>query len=302
MSKFKIALVLGGGGARGLAHLGALKVLQRANIPIDLIVGTSSGAVVGAMYAHDQDIAQIEKKLRLAFDTLVNKEFNLEFIESLDRLNKPGFVNQITSLARKLLLNNLVSHRLFLVSTDKVQRLLNILLPDTLIEKTKIPFAAISVDIVRGKKVVIIEGPIRQGCQASMAIPGIVPPVQKDKQLLVDGGAVCSVPVEEARRLGADFVIAVEVEPRLRRMSKISSGLQMIDRARHLTQLHFSRHLLETADIIVSPRVKNYHWANFRKVDLFIKMGEIAAEEKIYEIKKKIQRKKWKHFWRNLIV
>lgn len=300
MAGFKVALALGGGGSRGFAHIGVLKVLQQAGIPIDLIVGTSSGALVGAMYAINPDILQIENKFHLLLDTVVSKEFDFEFFERMALLKKTTFLNCVTSLASKAIFNNLANYRLFWVSLDKVQRMFEILLPDITIEETNFPFAAIATDIVRGKEVIITRGSIRKACQSSIAIPGILPPVQDDGLILVDGGVLNAIPALTARQLGADFVIAVDVEPRLRRMSKITNGLEMIERAHSLTHLHFSLSLLENADVVISPKIKNYHWASYRKMDFFIKKGEFAALEKISEIKELLKRKKWKNFWRNL--
>jgi NTE family protein len=184
----KFGLALGGGGARGLAHIGILKVLQREQIPIDVVSGTSMGGIVGAMYAVGMSIDQMET-------------------EALKR----GELGQIFKLIDLRLIGN------GLLSGKRIKKLLAEMLgPETTFADLRLPFAVVSVDYNSGREVVLKEGKVADAVRATMSVPGVFEPVELDNYSLLDGGVLNNVPVNVARDLGAEKIIAVDVLPNFR--------------------------------------------------------------------------------------
>jgi NTE family protein len=183
MTKKKIGLALSGGAARGLAHVGVLDVLQKEGIPIDMIAGTSSGAVMGAVYASGQDTS---KMIENALDA------GWKRIPMIDpSFPKTGFIK-----GRKI--KNLLSS--FLGGNIRFSDL-------------KLPFACVATDIDTGEEVVINSGSVSDALRASISIPGIFTVVKREGRYLVDGGLTTPVPVNVVKQMGADFIIAVNVNP-----------------------------------------------------------------------------------------
>ncbi|MBU4509868.1 patatin-like phospholipase family protein, partial [bacterium] len=178
----KIGLALGGGSARGFAHIGVIQVLQAYGIPIDIIAGTSIGSLVGSLYAAGDSIENMEKAVLL--------------------LNK-----------RKMLsLMDFTIPRSGLIRGNKIENMLiDWGLEDKTFDELNIPFAAVATDIESGERVILHQGKVADAVRASISIPGIFIPVKYDDRYLVDGGVVDPVPVDLAKKMGADIVIAVSL-------------------------------------------------------------------------------------------
>ncbi len=184
----KIGLALGGGGARGLAHIGILKVLAREGIPIDVITGTSMGGIVGSLYAAGKSTEEIEA-------------------EALKR----GDIGQIYKLI------DLRFMGAGLLKGNRIKKLLAEMLgAETTFADLRLPFAVVTVDYNSGREVVLKEGSVVEAVRATMSVPGIFEPVKLEGYQLVDGGVLDNVPVDVARELGAEKVIAVDVLPNFR--------------------------------------------------------------------------------------
>ena len=181
MSQKKIGLVLGSGAARGTSHLGVIKALKELEVPIYCVAGTSIGALVGAVFAVDK--CNMLEEISLEVDWKRSLSFFLE-------MNFP---------------------RSGLIDGVKIERLLHDILGDRNIEDLPIPYAAVATDIMTGKQVVIDKGDLVKAIRASIAIPGIFTPVCRDGLVLLDGGLVNPLPISVARAMGADEVIAVEI-------------------------------------------------------------------------------------------
>ena len=184
----KIGLALGGGGARGLAHIGILKVLQREHVPIDVIAGTSMGGIVGAMHAAGLSTEQMES-------------------EAL----KHGDIGQIFKLVDLRLIGS------GLLGGKRIKKLLTeVLGADTTFADLRLPFAVVSVDYNSGRTVVLKDGNLVNAVRATMSVPGVFEPVELNGCSLLDGGVLDNVPVGVARDLGAEKIIAVDVLPHFR--------------------------------------------------------------------------------------
>jgi NTE family protein len=268
--KKKVGLALSGGAARGFAHVGVLDVLRQEGIPIDMIAGTSSGAVMGAVYAAGRDTR--------------------EMIE-----------NALAASARRLTLYIDPSlPRTGLLKGRKIQELLSGYLGgDISFADLKIPFACVATDINTGEEVVIDRGSVLDALRATISIPGIFTLVKREDRYLVDGGLTTPVPVHVVKQMGADFVIAVNVNADVsQRMGKSSRKrlklhkeptlLQILMQSFYITTYSLARHSLEQADIIIEPDMPHVGTGDFSKVEEMIAHGQRAARAALPEINRKL--------------
>lgn len=267
----KIGLALGGGAARGLAHVGVLDVLLQESIPIDMIAGTSAGAVMGAIYASGQNTS---KMIEHALDSRWKK------IPMIDpSFPKTGFIKG-----------------------KKIMRLLSSFLGGNItFADLKIPFACVATDIDTGEEVVIASGSVPDAIRASISIPGIFTLVKWEGRYLVDGGLTAPVPVNVVKRMGADFIIAVNVNPPVsRRLGKSGKAqvkarkepnfFQIMMQSIYITTNAVARHNLMAADIVIEPDLAHIGAGDFHKANVLIEQGRQAALKVIPEIKRKLER------------
>ncbi len=257
LKKKKVGLALGGGVARGIAHVGALKVLQAYKVPIDFIVGTSSGSLVGAAFASGMDVSLIEQvALHIHWADL----FKLAFF-------RPGFVSE-----------------------EAIEDFVNKYIGDLNIRELKVPFAAVATDIRTGEEVVISEGKLARAVAASSAFPGFFSPADMEGRFLIDGGLASNVPVDVARRMGAEFVIASNVIPTKYVRSLPRDPLQAFGRSLDLLLNRLSRDETSRADILVQLELEEDIWhLDLNKAKKLISAGEIAAHRMINKIRKTLR-------------
>jgi len=252
----RIALVLGAGSARGLAHIGVLQVLEENSIPIDLIAGCSMGAMVGAIYACGADMHMLGRMIG-------NMDTRLFFDVQLPRM---GFI-----------------------SGKRIKELLNLLTKRKEFHDTKVPLVVVATDLITGKEVVIEEGSITEAVRASISIPGIFHPVKWGDMILVDGAVVDRLPIEVARSRGADIIIAVDVTFGEGKKVKINNTMDVILTSIDIMQKMQFDLIHYKADILIQPAVSSFASHDFDKSQELIELGRQAALEKIDEIKDKIK-------------
>ncbi len=296
--KLKVGLALGGGGARGLAHIGVLKALERENIPIDLITGTSMGAIIGGVYALKKDISAIEK---IAEKYSKISEFNIDFsFSEKERKDKPFFLKKMSDFLKKGYILNLELRRKYIDEGEGIKKIIKDLVGDKAFTDTKIPFAAVAADLVKGEKVIIRKGKLFDALLASASIPGMFPPVILDKKILVDGGIVDVVPIEAAQSLGANFVIGVNVSQTIKKRAEFDNAVEIFFRSDSITSAELRKLQLSFADIVITPKVRRFHWSDFSKPEQCVREGEVAAQNAILELKKKLKSAKpiwWKRLF-----
>lgn len=293
--KLKVGLALGGGGARGLAHIGVLKVLEKENIPIDLITGTSMGAIVGGVYALKKDISAIEK-ITEKYSKISEFNIDLSFGEK-EKKDEPFFLKKMSDFLKKGYILNLKLRKKYINDGEGLRKVVKELVNNKTFEDTQIPFAVVAADLVSGEKVIIKKGKLFDALLASASIPGMFPPVIFDKKILVDGGIVDVVPIEVARSLGANFVIAVSVSQTIKKRAEFSNVVEILFRSDSITSAELRKLQLSFADVVITPKVGRFHWSDFSKPEQCIREGEIAAQNTISEIKEKLKRLKpawWK--------
>jgi NTE family protein len=285
--KKKIGLVLGGGGARGLAHIGVIKQLEKANIIPDIIVGASMGAVIGGAYALFANAEILEKRVsKLA----INK--NLSKLESLaaprEEEEKEIIFQKLTTFVSNLVLWNLRSINGSITDGIEIKQIINKLIDSKKFSETQIRFVCTAIDINWGKEILFTKGFLSDAIFASISIPGVFPPVKQGDKLLVDGGIINMVPVKVAEKFGADITIAVDISLDIK-PAKFKHGHDILFRTEMIREKEIGRLKMESADIVIRPQVGGYSWARFSEINSLIKKGEIAANEKMAEIKKIIK-------------
>lgn len=285
MSKF--GLTLGGGGARGLAHIGVLKVLEKENIKVDAITGCSMGSLVGGMYAYLGSAKEVEEFI---YETVIHPKFLELGINKLSKSEKPDknyFEQFFDYLDKRYQVLKSLNH-LSYFDEEATNEMYN-LIPDVKIESLKIKFSAIATDLISGEEINFSSGSLRKALKASSAIPGIFPPVKYQNYFLVDGSASESVPAGRVRELGADRVLAVDVMRPIKAVKQPQNVVDILYRTEDITSYHLSILRLREADLIIRPKVKHLSWADFEKINEIIYAGEKTAEENIAAIKKLIE-------------
>lgn len=240
----KIGLALGAGAARGIAHLGVLRTLEKYKLPVDFIAGSSMGALVGALYACGIDV-----------------NFLIKFA---NELRTKSWVD-------------LCMPRTGLISGKKVETMLQMLTRNRTFDQLKIPFAAVTTDIERGEAVVIKEGNVAAAVRASISIPVIFKPVRMDGRLLVDGGVVDRVPVSVVREMGADMVIAVDVN-RYAEFQPVVNIVDVMFQTLDIMERKILSAMVLDTEILIRPKVGHISPAHFHRVDELVQAGEEAAE------------------------
>ena len=285
----KLGLALGGGGARGLAHIGVLKVLEENKIKIYAISGCSMGSVIGALYAYYGNAKKVESIIldliektdfkKLGFDLLQENKMNegLSLFDSFTDYVKIRY-HLFKSLDKLSYFDEEVSSKLFSF------------IPDVDIKKLKFKFSAIATDLISGEEINFTNGSLRKVVRASSAIPAIFPPVEIGDKFLVDGGASESVPVESVRELGADRVLAIDVTRCLHVEHKPENLFDVLFRVEDITSFHLSKIRVENADLTIRPRVRRIDWAEFGNARKIIKEGEKAAKKMLTEIQKLVDK------------
>jgi NTE family protein len=290
----RIGLALGGGGARGLAHIGVLRVLEKESIPIDLVVGTSAGALVGGAYASGLSPDELEKK---ADEYLNSPEFQSSAMRSFEAshaLEALGLTQRIQSFLKNRYYVVQAMFKPGILSNEKFQETLNYFLPDIQIEEMPIPFRAVATDLVTGEQIIFSKGSLRQAVGASCAVPGAIEPLEEGERLLSDGGIISLVPSSVARDEGADVVIAVAVDRGLSPRADLRTVVDIFQRASEIMGEKLKAYELAAANVVILPEVGELHWSNFSQAMSLIEEGEKAAQKKTSDIRKLMPGvKKW---------
>jgi len=272
MKRQKIGLALGGGAARGMAHIGVLEILERENIPIDMVAGTSAGAVVGALLSQGKSAAEI-KQLARDFDWK-------QRVQAVDlALPKNGFI-----------------------AGNKIKRILKSVIGDVDFKDLNMPFACVATDINNGAEVVMNQGSVLEAVRASISIPVIFSVAEYNGRHLVDGGLVNPVPVSVLKAMGADFIIAVNVMPRLNHKtgfahpspstvnkSSVNKGPNLFNillKMFSITNSQVVEASMNGADVVIEPYLPGIGLGDFIHTEECFLQGGLATIDAVPEIKK----------------
>ncbi|MDX9746065.1 MAG: patatin-like phospholipase family protein [Syntrophales bacterium] len=297
----KVGLALGGGGSRGLAHIGVLSVLEKEGIHIDMIAGTSMGAIIGGAYACGVSPVELRKMVSAY---LRSPEFLSSVIHSLAPSDDVKETRIAKKLSRRMKSTFHKVRTLFkpgAISLYDFRSMINYFIPDKLIEETRIPFRAVATDLITGERVVFYQGSIRDAVLASCAVPGAIDPFKNGDKLLSDGGITSLVPVNVLRECGADMVIAVAVGKDVYYDGELKTATDVVARAGEITAYRLKNYELRQADVVIKPTARNDHWADFSRAMDLIHDGELATRKALKEIRRTLPlQKKLERFWRNL--
>jgi NTE family protein len=250
----KIGLALGGGFARGIAHIGVLRILEEQEIPIDFIAGTSVGALIAATYASGTSLAEMERQ---------------------------GSATRFSDFGRWTL------SRMGMASNDRIEDFLHKFTTAKFFHEMKVPLSIVATDLLSGTSIHFTQGEIGPALRASCAYPGLFLPVEHQGRILVDGFLTETVPAEAARDLGADVVIGVHLEPGLLR-SAPRNTIEVISRSFSILQTSATQLWHSDVDVLLEPDVHHVQWDEFVKTPQLVAAGEAAAREAVPQIKELI--------------
>ncbi len=289
--KRKIVLALGAGSARGLSHIGVLKALKEARIPIDAIAGVSFGAIIGSLYSIYRDIDEVEMRVREYMDSPFFKDAQKE-IKSMERESAHSFFERIQATFKKGYFYTKAVNNLSILTQETFVMNMNILVGDKSFEDMLIPFKCQAIDLITGDPIVFSEGSLCGALQASSAIPGYFPPISMHDMLLVDGGVAEMVPVHLAKTFHPDYIIGVNVrkgiEPLTDPDNELKNTFDVIFRSYDITRDFMDIYLCQNLDCVITPEIHSQHWYDFDRIDYFVEQGYKAGVSKIEEIKKDI--------------
>lgn len=289
----KVGVVLSGGGAKGVAHIGALKVIEEAGIPIDYIVGTSMGSIIGGLYSIGYTPQQLDSMVRkqdwtfLLSDRVKRSSMSLN---ERERSEKYVLSLPFTKSPKDVISGGFI----------KGQNLANLFSDLTVgyhdsidFNKLPIPFACVSEDVVDGSEIVFHDGVLSTAMRASMAIPGVFTPVRMDSMVLIDGGLKNNYPVDVAKAMGAEIIIGVDVQNDLKKAGQLSSASDILMQIVGLTSQDNYKKNVAMTDTYIKVDVDGYSSASFTPaaLDTLMHRGEEAAKDQwasLQSLKKKI--------------
>lgn len=293
----RIGLALGGGAARGMAHIGVIRALDRAGIEIDVVTGTSMGAIIGGAWAATGSIEEVEASIRSVLSSAEFKKNRLSFLRET-RSQRGGLFFSVANLVRRGIFFGVSNLRPSFLSAEEFAVSMEQILPDILIEDMPRPFAAIALDIDKAQEVVLTKGSLRRAAAASSAIPGILPPVKVGNRVLIDGGWVDKIPVLPAFGLGADLVIAVDITTYMQESENYQRGVDIMVRANVIKDAALVRFCRSMADVVIRPPVQDVHWADFGAYERCIEAGEQQVERMLPQIKETLRHARLLHLVR----
>jgi len=281
----RIGLVLSGGGARGIAHVGVLKAFENHNVPIDLIVGSSIGSIIGGLYCAGYSAAELEQIVKeIGWDNLYQDETDREDL----------FLGQKKEKDRYLLNVRFDGHQPYIPSSfTPGQKLLSLLSKKLLLAKyqatknfdqLKIPFRSVSTDLISGKRIVLKDGDLAEAISASSAVPLLFSPVETNGKLLIDGGVRANLPVEIAKELDMDIVVAVDITSPLRKKQDLKAPWEIADQVTTIMMESERLKQLELAEVVVKPDLERINSAEFENIQLLIDKGEESFNNKLYDL------------------
>ncbi|NOZ78612.1 MAG: hypothetical protein GXP48_05430 [Acidobacteria bacterium] len=268
-------LALGGGGARGFAHIGFLEVLEREGFRISGIAGTSAGSVIGGMFLAYGTSQAVLARWQEAFDEGVIVDVPTFSSEDDDHSADHPLL-QAARRFRDRVVISLAVNRSTMVDAEELQRAIDFLVPDVKIEELRLPFIAVATNLVTGEEVRLDHGSLRRAVQASSSIPGLVPPVNVDGVPLVDAGVIAEVPVAAARSIGGR-VVAVDVSAPLPPYREGKLVLETLMRTGLMTSNLLRECQLRDAHIVVHPEVGSVLWSDWSQFDRLVECGRAAA-------------------------
>lgn len=272
----KIGLVLSGGGAKGLAHIGFLKVMEEAGIRPDFIGGTSMGSIIGGLYAIGYSADSLEKIAKgLNWNFLLSDEISRHNLTIEEKDDNDRFIFSFPLKEKKILIPS------GLVNGQNIENTLNLYCSPVFgirnFDELQIPFLTVATDMETGKEVIFREGYLPEVMRASMAIPSVFRPVEINNKLLVDGGVINNFPVKRVKEMGADIIIGVDVGFQIYNKEELNNIIKIIEQTVFFYGEELNVINKSLADYLIVPNLKEFNAGSFNAVDTIIARGEQAA-------------------------
>ncbi len=281
----KVGLVLSGGGAKGLAHIGVLKQIEKAGIKIDYIGGTSMGAIIGGLYAAGYNAEQLDSLFTsVNFEKLIQDELPRSSLSFYEKQNAEKYAITLPFEGFKISLPSALSkgqniYNLFTKLTQNVKE-------EEDFTKLPIPFFCVATDAEKGTPVILDHGYLPEAITASGALPSLFSPILLDGHVLIDGGVTDNYPVEELRRRGANFIIGVDVQDGLRSRDELKSAPEMLIQINNYRTIQAMDRKIKLTNIYIKPDIAGYTVVDFDQGAEIIEGGEKKAKELLPELKK----------------
>ncbi len=286
----KVSLNLGGGAARGFAHVGVIRLLEEEKIPFDMIIGVSIGAFAGSIYAIKPDYHHLKK---VVVDFVQSKELQVtalgNFAKMMDHEKAKSIIVKLGDVYKK---GNLLSRALLspgLITKEEVDSFMFPSIPDIDIRDTEIPFACVAVNLYEGKRVVFEKGSLRETVIASSSLPMVLPPRIISGVPYVDGGVLDKVGIDTAYELGMDHIIAVDISNERLQKSMIKNSIDVLIQTEDIESVYRRKQQIKQATILIKPIVGHIHWADYSEHDKIIDAGYEAARNHLEEIRNKLK-------------
>ena len=282
MSKPYLGLALGGGGSRGVAHIGALQALHSSGISPDIIAGTSSGSTIGAMYAATLDPFWIENRFRKFMETDLFFKFRSGSL--IDGRNEETFLEKVTTKVKQHYMVALGLNKSFVAKREVIEKAVNFLVPCNAFSELKIPMEIVAVDIQSGEEIIYHEGDLKESIIQSSSIPGFFEPTLKDEKIIVDGGVSSPIPIETLKNK-VSTIMAVDITNSMLKPLKSPNMIEIMRRSDIITSLKLKAKLSSEADILVKPDVAGIHWSDFENFNKLLYSGKSAMEKILNRMK-----------------
>ena len=279
MARPRFGLALGGGGARGFAHIGVLQRLEEMGIRPDYITGSSMGALVAATYIKTGNVAATWEEL----DGMVRSEaFHKLGMHLINVKGRGGesFWHQVSSAIQDRIVINLAHSKPGLVRPERVEDAIKIVITEDSWFDSGTELGIVATDLYSGEDVYFTEGPLLPAVMASIAIPGFLPPVYHEGKTLVDGGVSQQVPIRLAREMGADFVMAVDVGQDINPITDMDNAMAIMSQSENIRSCHYRDMLNREADVLLLPGMPGVHWSAYDQRETFVDLGITAFEER----------------------
>jgi NTE family protein len=288
-----ITLVLGGGGFKGMAHLGVLRVFEEQRIPIERVIGSSAGALIGASYCHLQDA---DATIALVMRFLEAEGLRGRGLPTFRSL--PSFTRRSgrVPLVRRLMANirrQVALERMFRRSSafggSALRFVVRSLVPKIDISDLTIPLGICVLDLHRGEELLLTSGPLTTAITASGAVPGFFPPVEWEGTLLCDAGIVNNLPTRLAREMGAGHVVAVDLSSGIAACRPDAPGMELLLRAQDISTRLANRRWAGDADVLIAPELGDRHWLDTTRLEDVVEAGARAARDAMPRIAKLLE-------------
>ncbi|MBN1256370.1 MAG: patatin-like phospholipase family protein [Planctomycetes bacterium] len=285
--KKRLGIALGGGGSRALSHLGVLTTLAEENIPVSCIAGSSLGALLAGMYAFEPDAEAVSRKAAHFFST--SPIFGQDRKPPKDNgglSGGNGLGGRIKKYFRTATVFNILAARSSLRRRNPTAVAVKALLPDKDISEAVIPLACNALNLTAGKLMNFTAGNIRRAVLAGTAVAIVFPPVKWNGGYYTDAAPVSSVPVNAARELGADVVLAVDIRSPMVEAKSFHTGFEVVSRLESISSNILNNTEINSAEIVIKPEVQDIFWGDFSDIDRVIALGREATKNVIEDIRK----------------